>query len=88
MSRIGHYIDKHTYVCHDLNVNKAKRITANLPEDLLNEATSVTKKGITETLIQGLQLIKRSGAYRKAQGLKGKLDISIDIDKSRERTGR
>jgi hypothetical protein len=69
-------------------MNKAKRITANLPEALLKEATKVTNKGITETLIQGLQLIKRSAAFKKAQALKGKLDIQIDLGVSRERINR
>ena len=69
-------------------MKKAKRITANLPSDLLREATSVTKKGITETLIQGLQLIKRSNAFQKAQKLKGHLDIEIDMGLSRERPRR
>jgi hypothetical protein len=69
-------------------MNKAKRITANIPEDLLAEASKVTGKGITETLVQGLQLLKRSAAYQKAQNLKGKLDIEIDIEGSRERSRR
>ncbi len=69
-------------------MNKLKRITANLPEDLLKEATQATNKGITETLIQGLQLVKRSTAYQKAQSLRGKLDLKIDLDISRERNRR
>jgi hypothetical protein len=67
---------------------KAKRITANLPADLLKEATAVTKEGITETLIAGLKLLKRTAAYEKAQALRGKLNLDIDVDLSRERTGR
>ncbi len=62
-----------------------KRTTANLPEDLLLDARSVTKKGITETLIYGLQLVKRTGAYEKAQRLRGKLSLDIDLGLSRER---
>jgi len=69
-------------------MNKAKRITANLPAELLKEATKVTKKGITETLVQGLQLIKRSSAYKKAKDLQGTLDIDVDLNVSRERTHR
>lgn len=64
-----------------------KRTTANLPEDLLDDARSVTKKGITETLIYGLELVKRSGAYEKAQRLRGKLSLEVDFDLSRERGG-
>jgi hypothetical protein len=41
---------------------KAKPITANLPSDLLEEAIQVTNMGITETLIQGLRLVKRTAA--------------------------
>jgi hypothetical protein len=62
-----------------------RRITANLPEDLLNEALKSTKLGITETLIKGLKLVKRSGAYSKAMALKGKIKINLDLDMSRER---
>jgi hypothetical protein len=69
-------------------MNKIKRTTANLPEDLLGEAMKVTKKGITETLIDGLRLIKRSAAYEKAQALKGKLHLQVDLDVSRERHRR
>lgn len=74
--------------CIIVTMKKAKRITANIPQDLLDEATKVTRSGITETLIQGLELIKRSSAYTKAQDLKGKLDISVDLDLSRERPRR
>ena len=64
---------------------KIKRITANIPDDLIREATQVTQKGITETLIDGLKLIKRSRAFEKARALKGKLDLKIDLELSRER---
>ena len=65
-----------------------KRITANLPEDLLEEATAVTGKGITETLIAGLELVRRSRARAKAAALRGRLHIDIDLESSRERDRR
>jgi hypothetical protein len=69
-------------------MSKVKRITANIPEGLLKEATKLTKEGITKTLIKGLKLIKRSSAYELAQSLKGKLHIDLDLDVSRERNRR
>ena len=65
-----------------------KRITANLPEQLLDEATAVTGKGITETLIAGLELVRRSRAHAKATALRGRLKLDIDLESSRERDRR
>lgn len=62
-----------------------KRVTANLPEELLKEAMAVTNEGITETLVQGLEMVRRTRAFRKAMDLRGKLDLSIDLGTSRER---
>lgn len=66
-------------------MDKIRRVTANLPQDLLKEATLVTKAGITDTLIQGLKMLKRSAAYDRAQALRGKLKLNVDLDVSRER---
>jgi hypothetical protein len=66
-------------------MTKARRITANLPDDLLADAMKATGKGITETLIDGLELVRRRRAYAKALKLQGKLRLEIDLDASRER---
>ena len=65
-----------------------KRVTVNLPRALLEDAGEVTGVGMTETIVQGLQLLARRRAYTKAMALKGKLDLRIDLDASRERAGR
>jgi hypothetical protein len=65
-----------------------KRITANLPAALLEEATAVTGAGITETLVAGLELVKRSRAAAKARALKGKITLDVDLEVSRERRRR
>jgi hypothetical protein len=67
-------------------MNKTKRTTANLPSQLLKEATRITGEGITETLIRGLKLIKRSEALEKARALRGNINIDLDLDTLRERT--
>jgi len=64
-----------------------QRITANLPKKLLQDAQKVSGMGITETLIQGLEIIQRRRAYDYAMKLKGKLNLKIDLEKSRERSG-
>ena len=71
-----------------ITIMTARRITANLPAGLLQEAMEVTGKGITETLIEGLTRVRRSRAYRKALALKGRLAIIVDLETSRERRRR
>lgn len=64
---------------------KQRRITANLPGDLLDDAMQATGKGITETIIEGLERVRRSRAYDKAMALRGKIKLTIDLEESRER---
>jgi len=63
-----------------------RRVTANLPKKLLEAALKTTGAGVTETLVQGLRLVKRRRAYEKGMSLKGKLKLAIDLDQARERT--
>src|SRR5262245_1817405 len=62
-----------------------KCITANLPDKLLREAMEVTGKGITDTLVEGLRRVRRTRAFAKAQALRGKIALKIDLEESRER---
>jgi len=67
---------------------KIRRVTANLPADLLEEACQVSGAGVTETLTQGLSLVKRGAALAKASRLRGRLKLDIDLQVSRERPRR
>jgi hypothetical protein len=67
---------------------QARRITANLPADLLDDAMSVTGKGITDTLVEGLRLVRRARGYEKALALRGRLQLAVDLEESRERRRR
>ena len=53
-----------------------KRVTANLPRDLLDDALRASGRGITETLIEGLDLVRRRRAYESVMELRGKLHLS------------
>ena len=48
----------------------------------------VTRRGITDTLVEGLRLIRRARAYEKAMALRGKLHLDVDLEVSRERNRR
>lgn len=58
---------------------KLKKLTLEVPEDLLVKATSVTGKGITATVRKGLELVAAGGAYAKLRTLKGKVRFSVDL---------
>ncbi len=58
---------------------KTRRITANIPEGLLQEATALSgNQGITETLVAGLRKLIQTAALEKAQVLRGKIDLQED----------
>lgn len=69
-------------------MTRARRITANLPEDLLDDAMKVTQKGITETIVEGLRLVRRARGYETAMALRGKVKLDVDLETSRERRRR
>ena len=66
-------------------VMTARRITANLPAELLDAAQELTGKGITGTIVEGLEQMRRRRFYDRALALKGKLHLNIDIDELRGR---
>lgn len=69
-------------------MNDTRRVTANLPIELLEQATRASGRGITETLVAGLTLVKRSAAARKAKALRGRIHLDVDVEVSRERARR
>jgi hypothetical protein len=54
----------------------------------MTKARRVTGKGITDTRLTGLRLVRRTRAYRKAMSLRGKVKLEIELDESRERPRR
>jgi len=66
---------------------EVRRVTANLPSDLLAQACRTAGKGVTDTLVQGLEMVRRSAAAKKAARLKGRLKLDINLEVSRERAG-
>ncbi len=64
---------------------QTRRVTANLPHQLLIEAQQISGKGITETLVLGLEMLRRRRAFETGRSLKGRLQLDIDTETSRER---
>jgi hypothetical protein len=88
--RITGRIDERPYQrqAGDMAGSAIKRVTVNLPAKLLAEAEQVSGRGITETIVLGLEQLARRRAYTKAIALKGKLRLAVNLDLSRERPVR
>ncbi len=69
-------------------MNETRRVTANLPVALLEQACRVTGRGITDTLVAGLVLVRRTAAAAKAARLRGRIHLDLDLEASRERSRR
>jgi hypothetical protein len=57
-------------------MDPARKITVEVPEDLLEKAQLASGAGITQTVRTGLQLVAASGAYASLRQLRGKVRFS------------
>lgn len=62
----------------------ARKVTVELPADLLRRAQKSTGEGITPTIRRGLELVAAGQAYRDLRRLKGRVPFSLNLDDLRE----
>lgn len=61
----------------------ARKITVNVPAKLLEEATKLTGKGVTATVIEGLDELRKREMRSALRRLKGKVQIDLDLKETR-----
>lgn len=61
-----------------------KKITIEVPADLLERATAASGQGITPTIRRGLELVASSAAYARLRRMKGKVKFSIRLSELRK----
>lgn len=61
-----------------------RKITCEVPEDLLERALASTDQGITQTVRRGLELVAAGRAYEDLRRLRGKLRLGIELEALRE----
>jgi len=66
------------------SVATARKITVEIPDDLLRRAQKSTGEGVTATVRRGLELVAASRTYDELRRLRGKISLSIDLAKLRE----
>ena len=63
-----------------------KKISANIPRDILSEACKTMQLGQTETIVAGLKELIAASKRKQLIDLRGKIRIELDVDKFRGRT--
>lgn len=62
----------------------AQKVTASLPRDLLARAQRLTSKGVTATLVEGLEALERESKRSALRKLRGKIRFDLDLETSRK----
>jgi hypothetical protein len=62
----------------------ARKITIEVPADLLEKAQQATGAGITQTIRTGLQLVAASQAYARLRELRGKVRFSLTYEELKD----
>lgn len=61
-----------------------RKITVQVPAELLRKAQASTGEGVTATIRRGLELLAASAAYEELRRLRGKVSFSLNLKKLRE----
>ena len=61
-----------------------RKITLNVPEELLEAAQRSSGQGVTETVRQGLSLVAAGETYRRVAKLRGTVKFSVNLKKLRD----
>ncbi len=61
-----------------------RKLTVEVPEDLLERALDASGEGITQTVRRGLTLVATGRSYDALRKLRGKVRLKINLDKLRE----
>jgi hypothetical protein len=56
-----------------------KKLTVEIPDDLIRRATRATGEGITPTIRRGLALVAAGQAYARMRKLRGRVKFSVSL---------
>ena len=74
---------KHVFLWHPERMESTRTVTVELPDELLRRAQRTTAAGITATIRRGLELVAAGRAHEELRQLRGKVALSIDLEKLR-----
>jgi hypothetical protein len=62
---------------------RAKKVTVNLPAQVLARARKITGLGTTETIVAGLIELERAKQRQALRALRGRVSIDLDLKETR-----
>jgi hypothetical protein len=62
---------------------RTRKITVNIPVRVLENAVKVTGKGVTLTVIEGLEELDRRAKRSALRALRGKVRFELDLEDTR-----
>jgi hypothetical protein len=65
-------------------MNAQRKITVQLPADLVERAQKASGQGVTETIRQGLRLVAAGETFRQVAKLRGSVKFSVDLARLRD----
>jgi hypothetical protein len=60
-----------------------KKVTVNIPVRILERARTITGRGITETIVEGLLELDRQRKRSALRALRGRVSFQLDLEKTR-----
>lgn len=60
-----------------------KKVTVNVPSQILERARTITGRGVTETIVQGLIELDRQQRRSALRLLRGHVRFDLDLEKTR-----
>ena len=66
------------------NMREVRKITVEVPADLLESAVASTGTGITQTVRRGLELVAAGRGYEELRRLRGKIHLGLELEALRE----
>jgi hypothetical protein len=63
--------------------DQSKKVTVNLPKEKLAHARAATGKGITATIIEGLEELEKRSHRSALRALRGKIRIDLNLAETR-----
>ena len=63
--------------------NARTKITVTLPAEILRRARTITGRGVTQTVIAGLEALDRQERRSALRALKGRVRIALDLEHTR-----